>query len=112
MEQKKDDAFVNEIDENVQKYNHSRDWRRRHMEWEQYRLELIEQGEERGEKRGIRIGKKQGEKKGIRKTLKRAVKTQFDCLMTLGLDQEQALRHIRKGYPEVSDKEIQKILSI
>ena len=112
MGQKKDDAFVNEIDENVQKYNRSRDWRIRHMEWEQYRLELIEQGEERGEKRGIRIGKKQGEKKGIRETTRRAVKAQCKCLMTLGLNKEQAIQYVRKDYPEVSVKEIQKILSI
>ena len=114
MGQKKDDAFVNEIDENVQKYNHSRDWRRRHMEWEQYRLELIEQGEERGEKRGIRIGKKQGEKRGIRigkkQGIRRAVKAQCKCLMTLGLNKEQAIQYVRKDYPEVSVKKIQKII--
>ena len=78
------------------------------MKWEQYRLELIEQGEQRGEMRG----EKKGEKKGIRKAMRMAIQRSFRRLMSSGFDKEQAFSCVCEDYPEYSDKEIQKILSI
>ena len=100
MGQKTDDVFVKEIDEKVQYYNQSKDWRNKHMKWEQYRLELIEQGEMRGEK------------KGIRKAMRMAIQRSFRRLMSSGFDKEQAFSCVCEDYPEYSDKEIQKILRI
>ncbi len=73
------------------------------MEWEQYRMELSRRAEEKGERRG--------EKRGIKKTLRKVVRIQFERLMNLGADKEQALKYIQEDYPEFSDQAIRKILN-
>ena len=95
-----DDAFVKKIDAKVRYYSRNRDWRMKHMEWEQYRMELSRRAEEKGEKRGIR------------KTLRKVVRIQYERLMNLGVDKEQALKYIQEDYPQFSDQALQKILNV
>ena len=74
------------------------------MEWEQYRMELSRRAEEKGVKHGKKLG--------IRMTLKRAVKSQFRSLTEAGIDKNNALRSVRKDYPEFSDQALRKILGL
>ena len=44
--------------------------------------------------------------------MKKAIKTLFYSLTDAGIGKELALKYVRNGYPEVSDREIQTILRI
>ena len=69
------------------------------MEWEQYRLNLILKSEAKGREEGREEARAEG------------MNTQFNCLLKLGIDREQALKYVCEDYPQYSCKEIRKILS-
>ena len=75
-----------------------------HMEWEQYRMELSRRAEEKGGKRGQR--------RGIRKALRKGARIEFQRLLNLRVDKEQALKYIQEDYPQFSDQAIRTILNI
>ena len=93
---KTDDAFVKEIDKKVQFYSKDKEWRRNHMEWEQYRLNLILKSEAKGREEGREEG----------------MNTLFNRLQKLGIDREQALKCVCEEYPQYSHKKIREILSV
>ncbi len=102
MGRKTDDAFVKEIDTKVKYYSRDKTWRENHMEWEQYRMNLILKSEAKGRQEGIEKGREEGREEGMN--------TQFNCLLKLGIDREQALKYVCEDYPQYSRKEIRKIL--
>ena len=80
------------------------------MEWYQYQMHLIQKSEARGMEKGLEKGREKGREEGREEGRAEGMNTQFNCLLKLGIDREQALKYVCEDYPQYSRNEIRKIL--
>ena len=98
---------MEEIGKPAQNFSKDKEWRRNHMEWEQYRLNLILKSEAKGREEG----REEGRAEGREEARAEGMNTLFNRLQKLGIGREQALKCVCEEYPQYSCKEIRKILS-